>query len=98
MKDDKVTIEINKIVLDNVSLEGLNPLEAPLIASDVEAKMREIEKTTGTVDTLKLALLTAISYASDLYIKEQETQSLKQQGTKQLDDMLNKLSTILPQK
>ncbi|MCX5783575.1 MAG: cell division protein ZapA [Elusimicrobia bacterium] len=95
MKDELITVSINKITLEDVSIEGLNPLEAPFIAGEVEKKMKQIEHSTGIVDTLKLALLAAISFASDDYMKEQELNSLKQSDASSLQEMILELESCL---
>lgn len=50
------------------SLKGTdNPARIRELAAYVDAKMKEIEKGTGTVDSLRVAILTALTIADELY-------------------------------
>lgn len=50
------------------SLKGTdNPVRIRELAEYVDAKMKEIEKGTGTVDSLRVAILTALTITDELY-------------------------------
>ncbi len=50
------------------SMKGTNdPAKIRELASYVDAKMKEVEKGTGTVDPHRVAILTAITLADELY-------------------------------
>jgi len=50
------------------SLKGTDdPVRIRELAAYVDAKMKEIEKGTGTVDSLRVAILTALTIADELY-------------------------------
>jgi cell division protein ZapA len=50
------------------SLKGTDdPVRIRDIAAYVDAKMKEIEKGTGTVDSLRVAILTALTITDELY-------------------------------
>jgi len=47
------------------------------LASYVDGKMREIEKGTGTVDPLRVAILTALTIADELYHERKRRRDLE---------------------
>ena len=95
MRNELVSVEINRIQLDDISVKGVNPLETPIIAREVADKMNEIEEETGMVDTLKLALLAAMSFAGEMYVTRQEAEAARQSAIKQMDDMIIQLNSAL---
>ncbi|MDD2774102.1 MAG: cell division protein ZapA [Elusimicrobiales bacterium] len=95
MATDKVGVTINRIILDNISIKDLNELETSIVAKQVESRLKEIESETGVVDTLKLSLLTAMSFAAELYVRQQTHDSDRQVGTKSVDEMISRLEAAL---
>ncbi|MBI4064243.1 MAG: cell division protein ZapA [Elusimicrobia bacterium] len=49
-----------------LNIEGLTPMEASALASQVTEKMLEVQKTTRVVDTSRLAVLAALNFADEL--------------------------------
>ncbi|MFA5162023.1 MAG: cell division protein ZapA [Elusimicrobiales bacterium] len=91
----KVGVTINRIQLDSVSVDGLEELEVGIVAKEVEDRIARIEADTGHVDTVKLALLAAMSFAAELYQLRQETESKSRLGEKDLDKVIDQLQSTL---
>jgi len=95
MSKEKVSVEINRIPLDKLSLENVSALEAGLIAKDVENRMRELETETEVIDTLKLALMAAMSFAAELQNAKQENEQTRLTAETQLNAMIAQLESSL---
>ena len=95
MSKEKVSVEINRIPLDKLSLENVSALEAGLIAKDVENRMRELETETEVIDTLKLALMAAMSFAAELQNAKQENEQTRLTAENQLNAMKAQLESSL---
>ena len=78
-----------------VNLEGLTQLETSALANRVTSEMEKIESETKTVDTSKLAILAALSFAADLYKLEQQSGSLRQADEKRISAMTSALNSTL---
>ncbi len=78
-----------------IEIPGLTPIEIGSLANGVEEKMKHIEKQTDIVDTSKLAVLTAMDYASELYNLKQKIDANTQANEKQVDKMITKLQRSL---
>jgi cell division protein ZapA (FtsZ GTPase activity inhibitor) len=81
-----------------IAIEGLTPIEIVSLASQIEEKMVEIEKEAKTPDTSKIAVLTALHFASELYGLKQKFENLKGADEKKVDEMISKLKTTLDKK
>lgn len=78
-------VTINRIVIENVPpIEGLEHLEIASSAKLVEDKIYEMEQKTESVDTLKTALLAAMDFSCQNYLKQQ-----------QIDTARNKLDSLI---
>lgn len=80
-------VTINRIVLEKVPIEGLDPLEIASSAKIVEEKIYEMQDKAETVDTLKTALLAAVDFSCKNYLKEQEIDTARNK----LDSLIAKL-------
>jgi len=92
---DKVSVEINRIVLEDVAIKDLSELEITLTANQVAERMRELEKETEMVDTLKLALLAAMTFAAESFLKTQTADAERHELSKSVDDMTARLQETL---
>lgn len=64
------------------------------LAAYVDQKMRQVATTTGTVDTLKVAILAALNVADELHqLKSrcEKTDCLIAEKTEELDGILNEI-------
>jgi cell division protein ZapA (FtsZ GTPase activity inhibitor) len=91
----KVNVVINRIPLDIVGIEGLEELETVQVARQVEERIKKLEDETGMVDTLKLSLLAAVSFASEVYMRQQELESDKLATERSVDEMIKRLDSTL---
>ncbi len=94
-EQSKVNVTINRIPLDIIGIEGLQELEMVQVARLVEERIKKLEDETGMVDTLKLALLSAMSFASELYVRQQTQDSDRQAADRSLDEMIKRLDAAL---
>lgn len=65
MTDEKIKVEIRGRSF-GLDAAGLTEIEASAIARVVSEKMDEIEAQTQIVDTARLAVMTALSFADEL--------------------------------
>ncbi|HUT85315.1 MAG TPA: cell division protein ZapA [Elusimicrobiales bacterium] len=84
-------VTIHGIVMDKVPIEDMDPLELASAAHSVEDKMHEIEEKTQSVNTLKSALLAAMDFSCQNYLKNQEIDASKNK----LDSLIIKLKQTL---
>jgi cell division protein ZapA (FtsZ GTPase activity inhibitor) len=87
-------VTINRIVIEDVPIENLNPLELASAAHNVEEKIRDVEEKTNNVNTLKSALVAAMDFSCQNYLKEQEMDAAKNK----LDNLIAKLNQTLHNK
>lgn len=66
---------------------GANGDHVRALAAFVDSKMREIEKGTGTVDPLRVAILAALTISDELYAAKGQQADLEQS----VDTMLARL-------
>jgi hypothetical protein len=84
-------VTINRIVLDKVPIEGLDPLEIASSAKTVEDKIYQMQEKAETVDTLKTALLAAMDFSCQTYLKTQEIDTARNK----LDSLIIRLKQAL---
>ncbi len=97
MARDIVEVEIKNIPLE-VEAEGLGMVELADLAASVEAymdKMKDYE-----IDTLKQALMAALHFAAQAYVKDQSEGGKRQEEESRVSDLILKLRGALetPQK
>jgi len=74
---EQADLELHGIHFPSVSVPGLTPVELFIVAKMVNKVFADLEKncrenpSIGSVDTVRLALLTAFKLASDLYQMQQ---------------------------
>jgi len=95
---NKVGATINRIQLDNISIEGIEELEMGIVARQVEERIKKIEAETGYVDTIKLSLLAAMSFAAETYLMKQDSETSSSHGKKIVDSMIHQLESALERK
>lgn len=94
-KQEPVTVTVKRIELDNVTLEGLGPLDVNALAREIENKMDQISEEKHTVDTFKVLLHTALFYAAKVYTKSNNEEQKNKAGEKQIDSAIEKLTLAL---
>jgi cell division protein ZapA (FtsZ GTPase activity inhibitor) len=76
-------------------VDGLSPLEMGTLVRQVEEKMDEIEKEMNIVDSSKIAILAAFSFAVELYNLKQKSETNLEADSKKLDEMMTRLEETL---
>ncbi len=72
-----------------------DPAYISSIAKIVDARMRQVAKSTRTKGRDKVAILTAMSLASELQEKSEEIDTSQATSTKRLDRLLSGLAHVL---
>ena len=70
-----------------------NPARLKQLCVDLDRRMREVAKSSGSVDTLKVAILAAISLADDLLRAQEELRKMDEsvgQRSKECVSMLER--------
>jgi cell division protein ZapA (FtsZ GTPase activity inhibitor) len=91
----RVPVTIRRIGLDNVSFEGIEPMEIASLAADIEKKMEQIALERKTADTIKLALYVTLEYAAAAYLKNMTSDVKSKEASQQLDEAIIKLRGCL---
>ncbi len=78
-----------------ISSDLVSPLEVPTLVAMVERKMKDIADETGKFDVFELAILTAMDYAAQMYLKGQSDGSKKRDDTGKLDELILKIQGAL---
>ena len=94
-KRNIVQVEIKHIPLD-IEDEGLGVVELTDLAGQIENYMRELDE----IDTLKQALMAALHFAAQSYVKNQNEGGKRQEEEARVSDLILKLRGALetPQK
>lgn len=83
-------VSVRRIPLE-VAIDGVEPMEISHLVTMVEKRMQDIADKTGTIDTLKLALLTAMELAAEVYIKGVDSGAKRQEEMQRVDELILKL-------
>jgi len=93
MARDIVQVEIKRIPLE-IEDSGLGVVELSDLASNVEKYMQRLQEE-GEIDTLKQALRTALFFAAQAYLSNQNEGGKRQEEEARLDSLISKLKTSL---
>ncbi len=94
-RNERMTLTIKGVTLDDVYFENLGPLEVNALAATVENQINKISVERQTLDVFKLFLYTALHFAAQAYSKNETASSKKQDEQEQLDIAIDKLSSAL---
>ena len=72
-----------------------DPEYLSLLATRVDEKMREVARTTGTADTLKVAILAALNLADELLKLQQNEQNRKEKVDSRIRMLVTELDDAL---
>jgi cell division protein ZapA len=75
----------------------LDPAYMEELARTVDAKMREVARATGTVDSLKIAVLAALAFADELHSLRQTRDPGRQELREQAERCLKLIERALAQ-
>jgi len=76
---------------------GADPDYIKRLAESLDEKMREIADTTQTVDSLKVAVLTALTMADEVSRLQQENKELQSILTEKTEACIRLLDSVLQQ-
>ena len=95
VKRNIVQVEINHLPLD-IEDEGLGVVELTDLAGRVQEYMEQLDE----VDSLKQALMAAVHFAAQSYVKNQNEGAKRQEEESRVNDLILKLTGALetPQK
>jgi cell division protein ZapA len=80
MAEDKDSIRV-EIYDESYNLRGTDPAYIQRLAEVVDAKMRAVAQHTSTVDTLRVAVLTALNIADDYYQLKRKYEGIESEYT-----------------
>ena len=89
-----IEVIVRRIPLE-MSIDGLEPMEIASLVSKVEERMDEIADRTGAIDTLKLAIMTAMEFAAEVYLKGSDSSAQRKEETERLDEIILKLQSTM---
>lgn len=95
---EQLNVEINKIPISGVTLPGIEALEAQIYARDITERMAKMEEATGIYDTLRIAMLTAMTLEAELAKAKEELERYNQTNLLKVDKMIKTLSETLHDK
>ena len=76
-------------------VDGLSELEMGTIVGQVTDEMKKIEDELGIVDTSKVAIIAAYSFAARFYTLSEKSATNREADSKKLDDMVERLERTL---
>ncbi|HOX21933.1 MAG TPA: cell division protein ZapA, partial [Elusimicrobiales bacterium] len=91
---------LHGMLFEDIAVEGLTPMDISLVAKMVNDRVKALEKEcmegkSAGIDTLRLALLTAFDFASELYLLQQESGLAGKATAKRIDTVLDQLQKTL---
>ncbi|ACC97706.1 hypothetical protein Emin_0140 [Elusimicrobium minutum Pei191] len=87
-------VTVRRIPLE-VNIENVEPMEIATLVSMIEERMAKIADKTGTIDTLKLAIMTAMEFAAEVYLKGSNAGAKRQEEERKVDELILKLQNSL---
>lgn len=97
MVGEKLTVEILGRPYE-IDAEGLTPIEANFLAQFVSDRMAEVQSQTGVVDSSKLAVLTALNLADELWRLKRKSDQMSETLTRKFGDILRLLENAVSAK
>lgn len=94
MAKNTVSVEIKKILVD-VEIPELGYVEIADLAAKVEREMKRLQEEDDVIDTLKQALVVALKFAADAYLKEQAEGGRQKEDAGRVEQLVNKLQSVL---
>jgi len=77
------------------TVDGLSELEMGTIVGQITDEMKKIEEELGIVDTSKVAIIAAYSFAARLYNLKQKSETNLEADSKKVDELVEKLEHTL---
>jgi cell division protein ZapA len=74
---------------------GADPGYVEQLAAHVDAQMREVGKTAGAVDSVRVAVLAALNIADECFRLRGQVQNADQDVAKRAEGLLKELTSVL---
>ncbi len=94
-KNEPATVRIKGITFENVTLDGMGPLEVHALAAEITNRMDEISAETGKVTTWELLGRAALYYAALARGRANSAKAKTQDEDKMLDKAIEALTDCL---
>jgi len=95
MATDDYEAKVRGRLIKFPSVDGLSELELGTIVGQISDEMQKIEEELGIVDTSKVAIIAAYSFAARLYNLQQKSETNREADTKRLDEMATRLEKAM---
>jgi len=97
---ETTNIELHGMLFEDIAVSGLTPMDVSLVARMVNDRIKNLEKEclenkSAGIDTLRMALLAAFDFASELYLLQQESGLAGKATAKRIDTVLEQLQKTL---
>ncbi|MBI5243189.1 MAG: hypothetical protein HY922_05805 [Elusimicrobia bacterium] len=96
MRNERVVIKILGRELE-VEIDGLTPLEVPLISKYIDDKARELSREHKIVDTMRLQIYLIAELATEIHLLNAKFENLDRAEEKRLEGMITSLQSALRQ-
>ena len=97
MLNERVEIVIRGRKL-TVEMEGLTPMEINSLSQQVEGRMAEVEKDSGIPDSGKLAVLTAMEFAAEIWRLKAQQENRRLAEERKVDELIVALQNAIEAK
>ena len=94
MAKNTVSVKIKRIPID-VEIKDLGYVEVVDLASKVEREMMRLQEEEGVIDTLKQALIAALEFAAEAYLKGLAEGGKQKEDQARVEQLINKLQGAL---
>lgn len=94
MAKNTVSVEIKRIPID-VEIKDLGYVEVVDLASKVEREMMRLQEEEGVIDTLKQALIAALEFAAEAYLKGLAEGGKQKEDLARVEQLITKLQGAL---
>jgi cell division protein ZapA len=74
---------------------GADPGYVEELAAHVDAQMREVSKTAGAVDSVRVAVLAALNVADECFRLRRQVREADEKATARAEGLLRELETVL---
>lgn len=77
------------------AVDGLSELEMGTIVNQITDEMKKIEEELHTIDTSKVAIIAAYSFAARLYNLKQKAETNREADSRKVEEMVSLLEKTL---
>jgi cell division protein ZapA len=74
---------------------GADPTYVQQLAAHVDAQMREVSKTAGAVDSVRVAVLAALNIADECFRLRRQVREADEKAAKRAEGLVRELTAVL---